>query len=240
MPLLTAEDLPSGLLTLGLWLLIAALIVAISIARARKRGSTTLALDVTRNASYAYVALACAGAVLSAFSILGSTGVSLDGETGRWVMTQEDSVLSPVCGDVAHRAEDMVTVCGGGLENVPFTPRLVIYIGTAFGILASGAIAWAIYTATRRAGLREPFHPSTSRTFGIVAIVVMVSATAGELLRQIGMTLAARTLDWEDGMAPSFALSVPLWPFAVAVGLFALSAIFRYGAVLQRETEGLA
>jgi len=237
---LTSEDLPSGLSTLGLWLLIAALIVAISIARARKRGSTTLALDVTRNASYAYVALACASAVLSAFSILGSTGVSLDGETGRWVMTQEESVLSPVCGEHdAGDAETAVTVCGGWLENVPFTPRLVIYIGTALGILASAAIAWAIYTATRRAGLREPFHPSTSRTFGIVAIVVMACATSGELLRQIGMTLAARTLDWEDGMAPSFALSVPLWPFAVAVGLFALSAIFRYGAVLQRETEGL-
>lgn len=222
---LTSGDLAAGLSMLLLWLLIAGLIVAFSIARARRRGSTTLALDVTRNASYAFVLLAGAGAVMFGVSILSSSSVSLDDTTASWVAGQHDSATGPT-----H---------GGVVENVPFGPRLVIYLGTLLGIFASGAIAWAIYNATRRAGQREPFHRSVSKTFGVVAFVVMVGAIVGELLKQIGMTFAARSLEWPAGLEPPFELAIPLWPFAVAVGLFALSAIFRYGARQQQEAEQL-
>lgn len=222
---LTSDDLASGLSMLVLWLLIAGLIVAFSIARARRHGSTTLALDVTRNASYAFVLLAGAGAVMFGVSTLSSPSVSLDETTSSWVIDQQDSVTT-----LTH---------GGVVDDVPFGPRLVIYLGTLLGIAASAAIAWAIYNATRRAGQREPFHRSVSKTFGVVAFVVMVGAVVGELLKQIGMTLAARSLEWPTGLEPPFELSIPLWPFAVAVGLFALSAIFRYGARLQNEAEQL-
>ena len=237
---LSTDDLFAGLSMLALWLLIAGLVVAFSIARARKRGSTTLALDVTRNAAYVFIALACAGVVMNVFSILTSRQVSLDNETARWVLSQDDAVKSPVCGDgeLSSRA-DVVAVCGGVVENVPFAPRLVIYLGTVLSILASAAIAWAIYNAALRAGAGKPFHPRVSRGFRVVPIVVMASAVLGDLLHQIGMALAARSLEWDAGMEPPFSLNVPLWPFAVGVGLFALSAVFAHAEHLQKETEGL-
>ncbi len=237
---LTSDDLFSGLSMLALVLVIAGLVVGFSIARARRHGSTTLALDVTRNASYFFLALCCAGVVLPVFSALDPNSMSLEGDVAQWVTQVQDQVLSPVCpfdDDVANLAE--TALCGTWLSNAPLAPRLVLYLGRVLSVLASGAIAWAIYNATRRAGAREPFHRSVSRTFGVVAIIVMVAGALGELVQQIAMTMAARSLEWSDDLLPPFSLSIPLWPFAVAVGLFALSAIFRYGAVLQRETEGL-
>lgn len=235
---LTSDDLFSALSMLALWLLIAGLVVAFSIARARRRGSTTLALDVTRNASYVFLALSCAAVILSAFAILGSTSVSLDGAARDRMAMMREYLLSPVCEDPGD-SRGIVWSCGATVEGVALEPRLLIYAGAVLMIVAGGAVAWAIYNATRRAGEREPFHRSVAKTFGVVAIVVMVTVVVGQLLQQIGMTLAVRSLEWQAGVEVPFELSIPLWPFAVAVGLFALSAIFRYGAVLQRETEGL-
>lgn len=234
---LMTGDLFSGLSILVLVLVIGGLITLFSIVRARRRGSSTLALDVTRNASYGWVMLMGLGAVVAGFMTLGSPAVILDDLIYSWVRDQEDSLLSAACidGDVA----DGGMLCGPTVGPVPFGPRLLLYLGTLLTLSASAAIAWAIHNAARRAGERAPFHRSAWRTFDIVALIVMVSAVLGGLLRQIGMTLAARALEWADGVEIPFQLSIPLWPFAVAVGLFALSAIFRYGAQLQRETEGL-
>lgn len=240
----TSTDLFSGLRMLGLWLAIAGVVVAISIWRARRHGSTTLALDVTRNASLAYLLLLGVGVVMNAVKYLGFGSVTLSDDVRQWVTQIRDSLLGPACAE--DGTEPLITpgstpilLCDGTVENTPIGPRLVILAGTLLGLIASAAITWAIYTATRRAGMREPFHPSVSRTFAMASIVVMASASVGALADSIGMTLAARSLRWEEGVEIPFQLSIPLWPFAVAVGLFALSAIFRYGAQLQRETEGL-
>ncbi|MFD5226318.1 hypothetical protein ACFWHT_11915 [Microbacterium sp. NPDC058342] len=235
---LSTGDLFSGLSILVLVLVIGGLIAAFSIARARRHGSTTLALDVTRNASYGWVMLMGLGAIVSGFMNLGTSAVALDDSIYPWVRDQERSLASSACidGDVS----DGAMLCGPVVGPVPFGPRIVLYAGTLLTLLASAAIAWAIHHATRRAGERAPFHRSVWRTFTVVAVVVMVAAVVGGLLQQIGMTLAAQSLNWGSDASPiPFRLQLPLWPFAVAVGLFALSAIFRYGAQLQRETEGL-
>jgi type VI protein secretion system component VasF len=36
-----------------------------------------------------------------------------------------------------------------------------------------------------------------------------------------------------------FSVTLPWWPVGAALALLALAAVFRYGAKLQRETEGL-
>ena len=38
---------------------------------------------------------------------------------------------------------------------------------------------------------------------------------------------------------PTVAISVDFWPIGAALGFAALAAVFRYGAVLQRDTERL-
>ncbi|MDQ0615266.1 hypothetical protein QF046_002907 [Microbacterium sp. W4I4] len=244
---LTSNDLASGLSTLALWLAIAGLVVGFSIWRARRHGSRTLALDVTRNASLAYIGLAAFGAVMSAFSQLASGSVALDDDVRQRITEQQDWLLSPACdADGAYPVDpepvggpEPMIYCQGWIDNIPLGPRLVIYLGTLLGLAASAAIAWAIHTATRRAGMREPFHPTVFRTFGVTSIAVMAGGALSGIATSVGMTLAARSLEWSDDVQIPFMLSIPVWPFAVAVGLFALSAIFRYGAVLQRETEGL-
>lgn len=241
---LSNGDLFAGLSMLVLVLVIVGLITAFSIARARRRGSTTLALDVTRNASFVMVGLTAVGVVMSGLTILGSPRITLTGSTRDWVHDRQDSLLSPVCDD--EGLPDGVVLCGSVIHDAPFGPRLTIYLGTVLTLVAWAAIAWAIYNATRRAGDRDPFHGSVSRTFGIVAIIVVTTVPMGQVLDQIGMTLAARSLKWAPDAEVPFALELALWPFAVTVGLFALSAIFRYGrqlqeeaARLQKETEGL-
>lgn len=242
--LLSSADLLSGLGWLGAWLSVAALVAAVSIWRARRHGSTTLALDVTRSASWLYLFLVALGLVLSGVQILSGPGVVLSDATYLAVQEQEDALASSACLD---SLEDGGLLCGSLVGPIPFSIRLLIYVGTVLSLVASAAVAWAIYNATRRAGEREPFHRSVSRTFGAMAIVMMLTAVFGDLLQQIGMTLAVRSLDWSsDATLIPFELRIELWPFAVAVGLFALSAIFRYGAQLQnereqlrRETEGL-
>lgn len=244
---LTSTDLLPGLGWLALWVAIAGVIVAFSIWRARRLGSTTLALDVTRNASLAFLLFAALGIVLSGFQRLGSGSVALEGTAAQWVSQQQSWVRSPACDadGTFHvelspvRGPAPISYCQGWLENVPFGPRLALYIGTLLSILASAAITWAIYTATRRAGMRDPFHPAVSRTFGLASIAVMVGGALSALVTSIGMTLAARSLKWDPELTVPFELSIPLWPFAVAVGLFALSAIFRYGRQLQLEKERL-
>ncbi|QMU96319.1 hypothetical protein FVO59_03180 [Microbacterium esteraromaticum] len=239
---LSTEDLASGLSLLLLIAVLAGLVVSISVWRARKHGSTTLALDVTRNASLLYVWLMAVGVVVSGVQILAGPGVFLSDSVNTDVQSQEEALASSACVD-----EPSMMLCGSQVGPIPFGIRLLIYVGTVLGLLASAAVAWAIHNAARRAGEREPFHPSVSRTFGAMALVVMAAAVLGDLLQQIGMTLAARSLDWDATATPiRFGLRIELWPFAVAVGLFALSAIFRYGAqvqsereLLKRETEGL-
>lgn len=235
---LTSDDLVTGLGWLALWLAVAGIVVALSIWRARRHGSTTLALDVTRNASWLYVCLMAVGVVMSGVQILAGPGVILSDSAYMDVQSQEEFLASSACLDSFHGAELML--CGSQVGPIPFGIRMLIYIGTVLSLLASAAVAWAIYNATRRAGERDPFHPSVSRTFGVMGLVAMTAAVLGDLVQQIGMTLAARSLDWApEAPSISFGLQIQLWPFAVAVGMFALSAIFRYGAQLQREREQL-
>ncbi|PKI89759.1 hypothetical protein CW368_12575 [Actinomycetales bacterium SN12] len=243
---LSSDDLLPALGWIAAWLGVAGIVVAISIWRARRQGSTTLALDVTRNASLVYIGLMVIGAGLSGLDIMGGEGVALDDDAWAYVRENQSALHSSACPETYGGEVGML--CGDSYVGpVPFGIQLLIFAGTLLALAASGAIAWAIHNATRRAGQRQPFHPSVSRTFGVVAIVSMSAVVIGDLLHQIGMTLAVRSLDWNSAAPPlNFGLDVELWPFAVAVGLFALSAIFRFGAQLQnereqlrRETEGL-
>lgn len=234
---LTSEDLLTGLGWLAVWLGAAGAVVALSIWRARRHGSTTLALDGTRNASLLYVALMVIGVGITGFEIMGGVGVALSDDAYAFVRENEHALASSACPDTY---DGVGTLCGSYVGPVPFGIRLLIFCGSALSIAASGAIAWAIYNATRRAGQRNPFHRSVSRTFGAVALASMAAVVIGDLLHQIGMTLAVRSLDWvETAPQLSFGLNIEPWPFTVAVGLFALSAIFRYGAQLQAEREAL-
>lgn len=234
----TSDDLLSGLAILGVYLAVCGVLTVVTLWWARRHGSTTLALDVTRNAALLYLCFLVVGVVLNAVNILGKPTLLLSDTVFTSVSEQEAALRSSACLDDFYDVQPMI--CGHDVGPIPFGVRLLVFAGSVLTLATSGAIAWAIHNAARRAAEKDPFHASVARTFGVMAIVVMTTAVLGDLAERIGMTLAARSLDWSADAYPiRFELSFPLWAFALAVGMFALSAIFRYGAQLQREKEQL-
>lgn len=238
----TSDDLLSGLLQLAAWLAVLGAVVCVAIWWARRRRSTTLALTVTRMMAGFMLGLIGIGIVAGGINHLAAAQVWLDDGVRHWVTEHQSSITSSPC-EVAESLSGSSTApiayCDGVILHVPFPPRLVIFTGMLLSLLAGTAIVWSIYTAAFRAGMREPFHPSVPRTFRLAAVVVLATVVVGDVFTTIGMTLAARSLEWSPGVTVPFVFQPPVWPLAVALGLFALSAIFRYGARPQRETEGL-
>ena len=242
----SVELLP-GLSQLVGWLAVLGLLVGLAVWWARRHRSSTLALTVTRMGAGFTLGLIGVGIVGGGIGHLTSSQVWLNDGMDQWVRGNESAILSPVCdagGSFTEKlntgsSDGLTTYCYGAIEQVSFLPRLVIFAGMLLTLLAAAAIVQSIYSAALRAGMRTPFDPSVSRSFRIAAIVALAGTLNGDVFTAIGMTLAARSLEWEQGVLPPFSFQLPAWPFAVALGLFALSAIFRYGAALQKETEGL-
>lgn len=129
----------------------------------------------------------------------------------------------------------------GGLST---GTRLVIALGFILAsiVMALPAAAIAVICFQLLAG--RPFARTVSRTLIVSAIIVLVAGIGVELATQIGRVLASSEVLPPPGAeatatASWFNLTVPLWPFGAALALGALGAVFRQGAVLQRETEGL-
>lgn len=236
---LSSGDLLSSLSILLLAAVIVGLAVAFGVARARKKGNHTVALSIARTIGLWWALISALGVVFAVVN-LSSDGVRLSGSVLDWVSSQEGALPSKVT-DCTLEPDSTapILICSGYVENVNLGPRVLLMISTLLLLATSAAIGWAIFTAAYRAELGTPFHSLVARTFLTTGVVVAITAIVGELLHQIGMTLTAQSLPWlNDEQVPYF-LSVPLWPIAVLIGCFALSAIFQYGARLQRETEGL-
>lgn len=242
----TAGDLWSGLGVLALWLGIPAVVISVVVWLLRRRGSTAIAVKATRVLSGAFLGLALLSAISATLKLTLQRDVYLNDELRMWTLENRDALLSPSCTDGTYPLETdsaagrtAIFLCDSSIENVPFGPRFVIYLGAILALVAAAAIAWAIQVAAYHAEIGDVFDRSVPRTFAVSAIIAMTAAVTGALLTAIGMTLAARSLDWPEGDLPPFFFDIPLWPFLVALGMFALAAIFRHGARLQRETAGL-
>lgn len=243
----TSDEFLPGFLQLVAWLAGLGVIVGLAIWWARRRDSNALALTVTRMGAGFILGLIGVGIIGGGINHFTGSQLWLDDGMGQWVRGNQSSIQSPTCDAEGSWTQELytgssaapTTYCAGVIEHVPFLPRLVIFAGMLLTLLAAAAIVQSIYTAALRAGMRTPFDPTVSRSFRFAAIVLLAGTLIGDVFTTIGMTLAARSLEWEPGVVAPFVFQPPVWPFAVALGLFALSAIFRYGAVLQRETEGL-
>ena len=245
--LITSDNPWGGLWSLTLWVMIPLIVITVVVSVLRRRGSTAIAVTATRMLSGAFLGLICLGAIAGILTLLNARSVWLSEPLGGWVAGRRDLLMSPSCDadgtypldPDAPAANTTPFLCDTTVENVPFGPRLVIFIGTLLSLTAAAAIAWAIQVAAYRAEGGDFFHRSVARTFTASAVVALAAAALGQCVSGIGMTLAARSLEWSADAQPPFGLEIPLWPFAVTLGMFALAAIFRHGARLQRETEGL-
>ncbi len=104
----------------------------------------------------------------------------------------------------------------------------------------------------------SPFRPALVRGINVSAITVIVGGILWQLCGAIGGMLASgQVLKYSSGEYTATAKSldpatiyglpqwgggswtIDLWPIGIGVTLLVLSAAFRYGAQLQKDTEGL-
>ena len=113
----------------------------------------------------------------------------------------------------------------------------------------AGLIALVCFQLLRGAA----FAPVVARAAILTAGVVLVGGLGTQLLCDIAGSMASSEAlnvisaewtgypdDWDIYTAlpePALAVSVDFWPIGAALGFAALAAVFRYGGVLQRDTE---
>jgi len=132
-------------------------------------------------------------------------------------------------------------VCNGSLYTamgVGVGPHLLIAAGTICSVLAAAAPILSIFVLCMSA-LRNSVFPSwIPRLFLACGTATLVFGTVAPVLSEMGNGLAAAQVLPDDAFV-SYYFEVPWWPALVALACGAFAAIFRHGARLQRDTEGL-
>lgn len=155
-------------------------------------------------------------------------------------------------------------ILSGGFDQVSVTAEGVgstARIAFAASFVLAGAtligVAWVVWRLARSLGKHDPFVLG-SRSLTAVAVMVMtggiLSSVAGDLggwaashdLFAVSGWGAATTgpppasaadLGWPE--PAGFSLTIPFWPLAAGLVLELLASVFRYGAQLRRDAEGL-
>lgn len=245
--MVSGTDLPTVLLWGGVGLAVIAAIVALMVWDARRRKSPSVLLDVIAAMARVWVAIVLLGAGL--LIIRGFTTAPYDIAampiSQAWPTSlpcQTSGEASVGAAELCHAATDSaratITGLSGGL-------RALLVAGDVLSLLVAGVPGFVIAVLSQRAIAGPAFATRTSRWLLGSAIVVLIAGTLGPLLTDIGAALVAQEVlpaagtDTAVTAGRTFAIAPPLWPLGVALGLAALSVIFRQGARLQRETEGL-
>lgn len=234
------EDLASGLSQVLLALVVLGFIASAVGIRARKSGSTSVALHVSASLALGWMVLCALGVLFAVWQMLLSSSVLIDGDIAFADAVQWD-------GDAAMDGSPALLLAystGSHLqiEGLPFGIRILLFSTQLLTLALAALPAVVIRVITVRAAAGDPFAPRVAKTLWVSSILVLVIGIVRDLLAPIGQTLAARAV-WQEGGPLSeptvFALTLQIWPFAGALVLAALAAVFRHGHRLQRETEGL-
>lgn len=140
------------------------------------------------------------------------------------------------------------------LSGLSPAPRILWAIGQLLSVLLPASVAFLVARAAGQMKAGAPFAPVLVRTIQICAVVILGAGVLGPLLTDVAGSVASNealvfgasmtgypdTWTVQDALPqPAVLVTLDLWPIGVAVALFVLSAAFRYGARLQKETEGL-
>ncbi|MFJ4222999.1 hypothetical protein [Microbacterium sp. NPDC089695] len=242
-----SESLDSSLLSIGIALAVFAVIVAVIAIVGRMRGSRTIALDATLAISGLWVVMAIVGLVIwvvKAFTVdwaefAGSDVTSIpwpadlpcsrDGETDGGT-----SAAMLRCG--AENLSDFTVVNASlGLRLLAATAQI-----SALALATTPIVMlWIVCFQTARG---RTFSQTITRALTAGAVAVLVFGIAADLLRGIAATAGLREVFAPDDYAwyPSvYQLTVTPLPFAGALMLAGLAAVFRHGRRLQLERDAL-
>lgn len=144
-----------------------------------------------------------------------------------------------------------LTVAGLGIDS-----RLWLAAATLTAALAQIIVALTIALLCHRVATGNPFTRIVPRAITISGIAILAGGLLSQIcarvaaLRVIDTTLNARGAHWlarPGTLNPTSAawphgnveFAIDLWPLGIALALFALAVVFRYGAKLQRDRDAL-
>ncbi|HWI31408.1 MAG TPA: hypothetical protein VNT50_07940 [Microbacterium sp.] len=240
-------DLGGALLWVTVGLVVIAGVIALLAWDARRRRSPHPILEVTGAVARMWLAVTAIGVIVTVWKWLsgGDTWIPALPVSIAWPETlpceqgipAEATKTSLVC---AHVATADATIA-----MLSVSTRVVLALGELLGLVLAATPAVVVVVVCAQALRGAPFGRTVSRWLIIAAVVVLVAGLGAELVTSAGRALAAAEVlppvasDAAVTTTGIFRLTVPLWPIGAACALGALGVVFRRGAVLQRETEGL-
>lgn len=240
----SSNELLPSLSNIGIALAVIAVIAGFVIWRGRRKGSTTIALDLTLTIS-SFWAMMCAIGIV--FVIIKAFAVDFtEVPVSQFYIPYPDEMpcldsglpgdpSTPVlaCGSAAP---DQVTVYNAGAG----TRALAAFAQVSSQLLTmTPALLIAVICFQTLRG--ATFSEVVPRTLLAGSVAVLVLGIARDLLVGIAGTTALReALPPESEWYPqTFQLTVTPLPFTLTLGLLALAAVFRQGMRLQSERERL-
>lgn len=244
-----SDELWPSLLNIGIGLAVIAVILGLVVWNGRRRGSRTIALDAALTISAWWILLSALGAVIIVIKALTVDWAELHGETHVYVSWP----TALPCSEFGDSAATMLN-CGGDsltdftVGNASLGLRLLAAAAqlSTIALTTMPAVIVAVICFSTLRG--RVFSTMVTRSLVGGAIAVLVFGVAADLLSGIAATAGLREVFPSDSQwYPSFyQLTVTPLPFAAALGLLALAAVFRQGtrleqdrARLQQETERL-
>lgn len=245
-----SDEIGPSLLKIGIALTATALVVGLVVWSRRRRGSQTVALDAALTLSGWWILLSTASGVIFIVKAFTVDWAELTGEAAyAWIPWPAELPCSTF-GD----SSATMLMCG----SEPLNDFTVVNASLGLRILAASAQLASLALSTLPAvvvavicfqTLRgRAFSHTVTRALTGAAIAVLVLGVTADLLSSISATAGLReALPPDSAWYPvAYQLTVTPWPFAAALGLIALAAVFRHGirleqerAALQQETERL-
>lgn len=244
-----SEAVWPSLLNIGIALAVCAAVVALVVWNSPRRGSRTVALDAALTLSGWWITLSVLGAVVivvKAFTVdwaelHGGTTVLLDWPAGLPCSEYGDSTTTMLTCGSTELSGFTVGNASLGLRLLAAAAQLSTLALTTIPAVALALICF--HTLRGRA-----FSRTVTRALVGGAIAFGVLGVLSDLLNGIATTTGLREAlpAYSTWYPHTYWLSVTPLPFAAALGLLALAAVFRQGmrveqerAALERETEGL-
>ncbi|CAH0255038.1 hypothetical protein [Microbacterium foliorum] len=238
-----SETLDSSLANMGIALGVFAVIIGLIVLVGRLRGSRTIALDATLAITGLWIVLSAAGLVIFVVKAFTVNWAELDGASLVSVpwpadlpCTHDENGTSAMLRCGSESLSDFT------VANASLGLRLLAAAAQISGLaLATTPVVmlWLICVNTVRG---RGFSRTITRALTGGAIAVLVFGIASDLLQGIAATTALREVFAPDDYAwyPSvYQLTVTPLPFAGALMLAALAAVFRHGLRLQQERDAL-
>ncbi|WP_454129637.1 hypothetical protein [Microbacterium aurum] len=241
------QNLGEGLLWIAVFVAVVAGLCAVTVWIARRRGSTTVALDAASSVAQGWLFLMVLGLGLTIWQWFTQTEISVSGMPV--ALANWPGIGTPGCDGPGGDTPVLLCATADSVDatvaHLTLGTRVVMALGQLLGVLLMALPAVLIVVLVGQARKGSPFSRVAARSFAWAAVGILVLGTVTDLVVGIGRTLAAFEVlpaPEEGGELTTqgiFYLTVPLWPAAVALALAALAVVFRYGSALQHQTEAL-